>query len=153
LLPAYDFSGKGDDKSPRLLAPPGKAALVLPDLLCFRETSPLWIEVKWKAKATINHNRRRRETGINRRLWREYQRVQEVTGIEVVLLFLHEQEAEIRADTVRRLSSYGREYTGPRMGPDGMVFWPYERIPLVGPLARLLAATGDVEFGPPRRVA
>ncbi len=36
VLATYDFSGKGDDKAPKLLAPPGSESLVMPDLQCFK---------------------------------------------------------------------------------------------------------------------
>ena len=51
VLPTDEFSGKGDGKTPKLLAPPGRESLIMPDLLGFREGVSQWLECKWKEKA------------------------------------------------------------------------------------------------------
>jgi len=138
VLPTYDFSGKGDDKAPKLMAPVGCESLVLPDLQCFGEDGQRWVEVKYKTRADYNRKHGYTVTGISRRLWRHYRSVAEVSRADVFVAFLHDEEAEIRGDSLANLSSYvSHEYDGSKMGRDGMVFWRYGQIPRWCQLDRL----------------
>jgi hypothetical protein len=137
----YDFSGKDDNKAPKLMAPPRGESLVLPDLQCFKVTSPdpaTWMEVKWKARAVLYRKGGYRVTGINKRHWQHYQKVQHLTSAKVFVMFIHDAESEIRADTLDDLRAYvSHEYDGDKMGRGGMVFWPYDDIPCWGDLGML----------------
>lgn len=137
VLPTYDYSGKGDDKAPKLAAPPGTESLVLPDLQCFRPQGPGWLEVKTKTRADDYRKGGYRVTGISLRLYRHYREVERVTKSEVTVLFLHERENEVRGDTLSRLraDNFSHEYDGGKMGRGGMVFFRYDGIRCWGPLS------------------
>lgn len=138
VVPTYDFCGRGEDKAPKLLAPPGAESLVLPDLQCFRDGRAQWLECKWKARADRYRKTQQLTTGISRRLFDHYQRVEERTGFCVVLAFLHEREQQIRGGSLADLERcFSHDYTGERMGRFGMRFWRWLDIPLWAPLAVL----------------
>jgi hypothetical protein len=138
VLATYDFSGKDDDKAPKLLAPPGDPDLVLPDLQMFKENGSRWVEVKYKAKADDYRIGGYRVTGISRRLWGHYQRVEEITGADVFIVFLHGKENEIRGERVRQLRGLvSHTYSGPLMGRHGMIFFRFDELPNWGPLSLL----------------
>jgi len=131
-IPTYDFSGKGDNKAPKLLAPVGEPSLVLPDLQCFRDGERRWYEVKRKSSAASYRIGGYPTTGISQRHFDQYLRVQDETRSEVVIVFVHEHEAEIRGDTLDGLerSAYSHTYGGSAMGGGGMRFWRYDQIRL-----------------------
>lgn len=91
LLPAYEIeipSGKG----PRLLGPYGE--LIAPDLLAIRfnrmKVLVQWYEIKHKERFSwYRKGGGWWQTGIDLRHFEDYIKVQEQTGIEVFLLFLH----------------------------------------------------------------
>ena len=140
VLPTYDFSGKGDDKAPKLLAPPGQVDLVMPDLQCFRSGACRWIECKWKTQATWHRVTKRWVTGISLRLANHYIKVQQLTGADVSLLFLHEREGEVRGGPMREIEPlWAHDYGGGRMGRHGMRFWRWEEMPLRATLAEVAA--------------
>ena len=138
-LPTYDFSGKGDNKAPKLLAPAGEASLVLPDLQCFRDGKQRWYEVKRKSAATFYQIGGYLTTGISQRHYDQYRRVQDETCAEVVIVFAHEQEAEVRGDTLDGLERLARShsYGGNAMGGGGMRFWRYDQVRLWCAMPRL----------------
>lgn len=93
LLPAYEIeipSGKG----PRLLGPYGE--LIAPDLLAIlfnhMEVLMQWYEIKHKERFTWRYISGQWQTGIDLRHFEDYIKVQEQTGIEVYLLFLHRSD-------------------------------------------------------------
>lgn len=130
VVPTYDFCGKDDDKAPKLLAPSGKSALVLPDLQCFRDGEHRWLECKYKTHADLYRRGDYRVTGISLRLFQHYQLVERATGARVILAFLHEREREIRGASLRELKAHhSHDYTGTKMGRHGMRFWRYEDLP------------------------
>lgn len=162
VLPSYDYSGKGDSKAPKLLAPPGGRDLILPDLACFRGHGLRWLEVKWKRKADLYRKTRTMVTGISLRLWNHYREIEQRVGGEVFVVFLHEQEREVRGDKLSALRGYV-DHTDPsdKMSRGGMIFWPYERIPKWGSLEMLdgrdafeeRAAIREYDGGQTRRTA
>jgi hypothetical protein len=141
VLPTYDFSGKGDDKAPKLLAPAGQRDLVMPDLQCFRNGEVRWIECKWKARADFNIKRGYYVTGISLRLADHYERVNQMTGADVFLLFLHEHEGEVRGGKMRDLATaWSHDYQGEKMGRSGMRFWRWDAPPRWCDLTRVACA-------------
>lgn len=129
ILPVYDYSGLGDGKAPKLQAFSASDSLVTPDLLVARKGALVWCEVKWKARADWTKITGEFDTGISRRLWRQYQHVRAVTGARVFLVFAHEAEDVVTCDEIGALEALGpRIYTGEKMGRGGMVFWPLRRL-------------------------
>ena len=57
-----------------------------------------------------------------------------MSGIPVWLLFMHEQEGEIRAETMTAMEPKKRVYHGTKMGGIGMVFFPYDELRMIGKL-------------------
>lgn len=130
VLPTYDFSGKEDDKAPKMLAPSGSRDLVLPDLQCFKDQEIRWLEVKWKARADVHRRTGHRVTGISKRLWDHYLEVQCTTAGDVYVVFLHELEREVRGASLSWLrQNVHHTYDGGKMGRAGMVFWDYDVLP------------------------
>lgn len=143
VLPVYDYTGLKEDKAPKLQAADIAEALVMPDLFVARQGAAHFVEVKWKQHADWTRITRRLETGISLRLWNHYQRVQQETGLAVWILFVHDDESEIRGATLDRLAPMMRRYDGPKMGRDGMAFFPWNEIPRVAPLDVLAIRNGD----------
>lgn len=139
VVPTYDFSGKGEGKAPKLLAPLGTMDLVLPDLQCFRalgEVRAQWLECKWKSGAVLYRKSGHLVTGISLRLARHYAEVERQTGQRVVIAFLHEAEGEMRAAPLGELP-LSHDYQGAAMGRGGMRFWRWSDIPVVCGLAEI----------------
>ncbi len=128
LLPVYDYSGLGSDKAPKLSAIHQLDSLVTPDLLTAKDGRAAWLEVKHKQRADMHRNTHTIETGIDLRLWRQYEHVKRVTGLPVWLVFVHEAENEVRTGEIAKLDPIKRIYDGPKMGRGGMVFFPYEQL-------------------------
>jgi hypothetical protein len=134
VLPAYDYAGQGERKAPRLEGLP--TSLVVPDLLAARQGVSAWFEVKLKTHADYTYLTGRQETGIALRLWNHYLEVQALTGLRVWLVFVHEDEDEVRAGDLASLAVgtclHGdglptmRIYDGGKMGHSGMAFFCWE---------------------------
>jgi hypothetical protein len=130
VLPTYDFSGVGDNKAPKLMAPAGKSDLVMPDLQCFKDGKPRWFEVKRKSNADQYRIGGYLVTGIDHGHYVQYKQVEKVTDSQVVLVFVHEKEQEVRGATLSWLDANARSHYSDRMGRYGMDFWKYEKITL-----------------------
>lgn len=134
ILPVYDYTGSDGEKAPRLRAIAPVASLVVPDLLVCADGKTSWVEVKYKTQATYHRNTRREETGIPLRLWCDYKRVQDASGLPVEIIFIHKKEGEIRGDFWDNLRPIRRIYAENNMSYGGMVFFPYFDIPLLATL-------------------
>ena len=130
VLPVYNYSGKGGDKAPKLIAAIDADSLVMPDLMVARDGLTRFVEVKRKGRADWTRVTQRRETGINLRLWTQYRAVQVATGIQVALLFVHDKEGEVRGGSIDALGSDARQ-TGCGGGMPAMVFFPWDTMPLI----------------------
>jgi hypothetical protein len=127
VIPTYDFSGVGESKAPKLLAPPGSQDLVLPDLLCWKDGRSRWLECKWKTEASFYRKGGYLTTGISTRLWSHYERVEKLTSSEVVLAFLHEKEGVIRGGSLAECRA-AHSHIDPtdRMQRGGMHFFRFD---------------------------
>ena len=135
ILPVYDYSGLAEGKAPKFTAAAQSESLVLPDLLGAKDGQITWFEVKFKDRADFTRKTARLETGINKRLWEHYQRVEAVTGSPVWLIFAHRQEDELRGDAIAALKETARVYHGGKMGHAGMVFFDYRALKLLAKLS------------------
>lgn len=148
VLPTYDYSGLDNNKAPKLEGSSPNRSLVIPDLLAAQfSKGTVWLEVKRKSKADWTHQTGRRETGIPLRLWNDYLDVQHETRLDVWVLFVHEQEDEVRGQRITYLNNgdcshgkYGhqptrRESRSDRMGR--MVFFCWDCL-------KHIACTSDV---------
>ena len=135
ILPVYDYSGLADGKAPRFTAAVQSESLVLPDLLGAKDGRSTWFEVKFKDRADFTHKTARLETGISKRLWDHYQKVEAESGSPVWLIFAHKQEDELRGDAIAALQETARVYDGDKMGPAGMVFFDYRALKFLAKLS------------------
>jgi len=127
ILPTYDYSGLQEDKPPKLLAE--SESLVIPDLLICRRGKTTWVECKWKSSTALHRNTNTPTTGINLRHWEHYLRVRRVSGCDVVVMFIHIAEQEMRGDTIETLrANEHHRYDGGKMGRDGMIFWDWGKL-------------------------
>jgi hypothetical protein len=133
VLPTSEYSGFHDDKAPRLEAPPGSESLVLPDFLLARERRSMFVELKYKQKAVTWRKTGQRRTGFARRLFEHYQTVESVTGLPVYVLFMHEEEDEIRGQYLKQLEPIRQEHEV--AGFSRMVFFDYVALPVVAKLS------------------
>ena len=140
ILPVYDYNGQLGDKAPKLQGISPNASLVVPDLLVCEDGATSWVEVKYKTRADWTRITNRLETGIPLRLWRDYEAVQEASGLPVQLVFIHGQEGEVRGNTINNLRLIKRVYEGNSMSYGGMVFFPYEMLPIITTLDELSQA-------------
>lgn len=132
ILPVYDYSGLGEGKAPKLQAFSASDSLVTPDLLVARRGCMSWCEVKWKTSAFHFRKTNEFETGIDLRLWNQYQRVKKITGCRVFLVFVHEAEDTVTCDEIglldslpnKRVSSWGRPSEDTNRSHPPMVNWP-----------------------------
>jgi hypothetical protein len=94
ILPVYEKeidNGKG----PRLFLPYGypETELIAPDLQGMKYQKVQWFEAKHKSAATFYRKKWRWQTGIDKRHYLDYKRVQEITTYPVWLLFLQRESA------------------------------------------------------------
>ena len=139
ILPVYNYSG-GDDRPPLLeivcentLA----AGVVLPDMLAAKEGHSSWIEAKRKTSGNYTRLLHRWETGFSLRLYKHYMSIGEGSGLPVYVFFGHDAEDEVRWTRLGELTP--RIYEGPRMGPHGMVFFPWAALHFLCPMGDVLA--------------
>lgn len=135
ILPVYDYSGLAEGKAPKFTAAVQSDSLVLPDLLGIKNGKSTWFEVKFKDRADFTHNTARLETGISKRLWDHYQKVEKESGLPVWLIFAHKQEDELRGDAIAALKRTARIYDGGKMGHAGMVFFDYRALKFLAKLS------------------
>lgn len=128
VLPAYDYSGKGDSKAPRLMNMEG--GLVVPDLLACRNGKTRWFEVKWKTRADFTRMTQRMETGVDGRLYQHYRQVKHQSGQQVWIVFVHIEEQQVRANEIGELDKIVRYSPNFNNGKGGF-FFPWDGIPLV----------------------
>jgi hypothetical protein len=156
VLPAYEKeidNGKG----PRLfLASDCEGSeLITPDLFAMKNGQFLWVEAKHKSTFTWYGKGRYWTTGVDKRHFADYVRVQQETGINVWLLFLH-RESIARPDDVAKWGAppecptglFGRQidylnnhysHDSSKWGPSGMVYWrPFDHLLKLAELADVL---------------
>ena len=128
ILPAYEKLIDSDRKGPQLFF--GQTGLIAPDLLAIRPNGggALWVEVKRKNAFAWNRKHQCWTTGLDIRVYEHYQKVQEVSGWPVVVLFLHEggvakDSPPSPAGLYARKLSYLVEHELERWAPNGMVYW------------------------------
>lgn len=88
VFPAYEKQ-IGEYKGPTLFCSEGDT-LILPDLLGITTGKLFWFEAKNKSAFTLYRKTERWQTGIEVRLYEQYQEVQRRTNIPVWLMFLQQ---------------------------------------------------------------
>lgn len=125
-LATYDYSGKADDKAPRLIAV--SRGLVVPDVLAFHSAKPAaWFEVKLKARADLYRKTNTLETGFATRHLNAYRAVKALTGMNVWLVFIHEREDVVKACEIGSLP-VSHVYSGDLMDRGGTTFFAFNQL-------------------------
>lgn len=161
VMPAYEKlidTGKG----PQLLAPSGE--YVAPDLLVIRLVDSngepfTWVEAKHKSHFTWHRNSHRWTTGIDRRHYQNYLKVEEITRVPVWLMFYHSSPnpspSDLAAGCPRQCPTglFGNRlaylanhvsHESDRYGRSGMVYWAHEQLRLMAAMEALRALGGEV---------
>lgn len=122
VIPSYAYTGKGDDKAPKLEGM--NCFYVIPDLDVCKAGTRRWVEVKTKTEATFYRKLQRHEHGIPLRHYHHYFEVQRATGAPV-WMFVHElNTGAILYASLNALQYVTRIYDGDKMSRGGMAFFP-----------------------------
>lgn len=106
------------------------ANLVAPDLLAARNGEMRWFEVKQKSHADWHRNSQRFVTGLPLHLWNDYQRVERLTGHEVTVVFIHQEEGIVCGGTLKELDALvSHRYTQSVMDKAGTIFFKFDALP------------------------
>ncbi len=147
ILPVYEKeidNGKG----PRLFLPYGypEKELIAPDLQGMKRQQVRWFEAKHKNACTYYRKKQRWQTGIDKRHYQDYRRVQEVTEWPVWLLFLQRGESPcptglFGCPITQPISDDGWYFRGDKRYD--MVYWAISDLKLIATLAEVLAASKE----------
>jgi len=140
VLTIYDIENK-DGIGPRYFS---KGSYVSPDLLCFAGNGEtMWCEAKHKTVFSWHRKTKRWCTGIDIRHYEHYQKIQDETGLDVWLLFLHVSDQPDPRDVAlgcpakcptglfgRKLADLiGNEnHRHDNWGRSGMVYWAHDKL-------------------------
>ena len=104
--------------------------LIVPDHLAARDGTMRWFEVKHKSHADWHRLSGKHVTGLPLRCWDDYARVQDVTGIEVVIVFIHAEEGVVCGGTLKELTAHiSHRYTASLMDAGGTLFFKFDSLP------------------------
>lgn len=144
VLPAYEKTietGKG----PRIFTP--DELLIAPDLFVFKTEGACWVEAKHKTAFSWHRKTQRWVTGIDRRHYRHYLRVDEETPWRVWLMFYHEggqakdspenSPAGLFCNSIRYLSRHVN-HESDNWERSGMVYWAVEQLKQLATIEQLL---------------
>ena len=107
VLDVYEYTGTAinGSKAPKLRILPTEESLILPDLQVASAGITHWIEIKSKSSVgyPFKDNPWYRTTGFDYKYWQHYLKVQQITGLEVSVFFVHYNDGEIRSASIREL--------------------------------------------------
>jgi hypothetical protein len=139
VVPSYDYSGAGDDKSPRLSF--SAFSLVIPDLDLCQAGTRMWLEIKTYHGPAFNRTRQWDVHGIPSRLRNHYLKVQEQTGTRVHLAVLEVDSGALLTSWLDLLSAKsdpcmcrGCRSGGRCAAPHGIkagIYWPRSMMKIV----------------------
>jgi hypothetical protein len=138
VLNVYEYTPvvDGVKKSPQLHITPSEQSLIAPDLQIAKDGITHWVEVKSKKQCgyPFGHrgNFRYRTTGIDIPYWDNYLKTQEVTGIKVIIFFVHIEEREVRAASLQELDNHHRKFIN---NNSNMVYWCYDDLQLIAEIS------------------
>lgn len=109
IVPLYQYANT--ESAPSLFV--GGKSLILPDIQIFgNNKKPFWVECKRKRKWV--HWKKKRETGFDAYSFKHYKKIQELTGLKVYIVFIHEDETPtgIYAITSEKFEENARFWDG-----------------------------------------
>ena len=128
VLPVYEIA-ENQYKGPALYTMDG--GVIAPDIICFKKGKVTFIEAKHKNAFSWYRKKSIWTTGIDKKHFEEYVRIQDITEVEVWILFLH--RGGIAKDSPPSPSGlYGEsievlkrniDHESNKFGKGGMVFW------------------------------
>lgn len=121
IVPSYEFTGRENNKAPRLLGM--QSSYVLPDLDVSSSGGRFWAEVKTKKEPTYHRNTECWEHGIPTRHYCDYKKVEAITRCPVWIFIYEEDSKNILFQSLQKLEPVLRSYGGSKMSLGGMVFW------------------------------
>jgi hypothetical protein len=129
IVPAANYANDG---APMVEAANRNNAIVMPDQIGMKNGRMASFDSKWKTKAVARRTHDDRLfTGIDRHSYLHYRRFERESGMPVVVVFLHENENEVRCGSLDRLDrNQAPHATAEQHGKGGMHNWWYESIPL-----------------------
>lgn len=134
-LATYDYSGKADDKAPRLLAV--NRGLVIPDVLSFHKDKPgAWFEIKVKTHADMHRKTGTLVTGLATRHLKAYREVKMLTSMNVWIVFIHEKEDIVKVGEIDTLP-LSHQYAGDLMDRGGTTFFQFDKLQPILTTAKL----------------
>lgn len=113
LMP--DYAGDNTAGAPKLRG--GKEGTVLPDILGAERGAMKYVEVKYRSRSVDFHLIGQRVTGkIEERLWNEYLRIEQDTGIPVWLVFVQRAERELVGAPLKHIARFSHRGVGDGAG-------------------------------------
>jgi Holliday junction resolvase-like predicted endonuclease len=110
-----DYASLNTGGAPKLAGASG--GTVLPDLLGADRGCMKYVEVKYRTKVVVFRRRRQKVTGkIKERLWEQYLRVEDQTGIPVWLVFIQKVAAEVVGAPIRHIARHCHHGVGEGSG-------------------------------------
>lgn len=127
VVPAANFGAGG---APMVEAANKYKSIVMPDQIGMRGGRMTAFDVKWKSSAFAWRNQNNRlATGIDEHSYLHYRRFERESGMQVVIVFCHEKENEIRCGTLDRLElNRAPNGSADAHGKGGMRNWWYQDI-------------------------
>lgn len=127
VFPVCDGPKAGEFRGPAMTR--GSEILTLPDLLAAKNGVTTWFEVKEKERAVLHRISGNVVTGLPLRVWIDYCAIKKETGSRVFVIFVHQQENEVRTAEIDNLKHItNQEYDGGKMSSGGMIFFKYHRL-------------------------
>lgn len=127
VYPACGGPKAGDFRGPAMVR--GSSVLTLPDLLAAKNNEMTWFEVKEKERADLHRNSGNIVTGLALRHWLDYCAIKKETGSRVFIIFVHQQENEVRTAEIDNLKVLiNHQYSGGKMDNGGMIFFKFHRL-------------------------
>lgn len=149
VLPVYEVEGR--DKGPRLFTPESifEPQFIAPDMFAFKVEGQhqytCWIEAKEKTTFTFYLKKQAWQTGVDKKYWQHYCRIQEETPWDVWLMFLHRGGHDKATFQRSEPGLFGEKLTvleniidhecpASQMGNGGMVFWNKDDLRMIAPI-------------------
>lgn len=151
VVPAYEKE-PGDFKGPRMFSADGD--LVLPDLFACRGGASMWVEAKDKSGFTWHRKTGEWTTGIDERVYLDYLKVAQKSGLPVWLFFLQRglptkgstlaSPTGLYGNPIDYLSEHEHHRHDNFNNGRGGVFWSMDALRFLAPLEEFAPALAEV---------
>jgi len=104
IIPCYDYSGKEDQKTPRLQF--ASNGVVIPDLDACKGGKRVWVEVKFYHGPAFNRQLKSNVHGIPKRLYDHYTTTRKESGSGVMIVIVERDSRALLAANLMALRVY-----------------------------------------------